>query len=175
MFIAGVLLLSAPALGAVLPSEFGHYALHGTAHVTGNGLADREVTADLWAEVSPGRAPSEVRVELGWRAYRCAVEASLAPSGELAFAEGQACQLFVAEPEARGPVEGRLRSGRGRLRDGLLELELAFEVSGTLQARLPGRRITFLGTEVELPDTWMPGLPVHGSLTSSARGSRNRP
>jgi len=146
--------------------------LHGTSHVKGTGLPEKDVTADLVAEVRTGRAASEVELALGWHEYRCDVAARLGESGDLVFAPGQHCALEVAEPEVRGRVEASLQSGRGRLMGGWLELELTFEVSGALRTHVAGRRVVVLGTEIELPDTWMPELPVSGTVSSSARGPR---
>jgi len=155
-------------------SDAGRYALHGTSHVAGTSLGARVVAADLLAEVGPGRSASEVRVKLVWHAYRCELTAQIA-AGDLAFPDGQTCLIEVLEPEARGRVEARLTSGRGRLQGGELELELSFEVAGALQTHLAARRVTVLGTELEVPDAWMPELPVSGRVTSSARGRREPP
>jgi len=165
--------------GAARPSDLpagdaGRYGLHGTSHVAGTGLPARDVAADLLAEVGPGRSANEVRVVLVWHAYRCELTAQIA-AGDLAFRGGQTCLVELLEPEARGRVEARLTSGRGRLQGGELELELGFELAGALQTHLAARRVTVLGTELEVPDTWMPEFPVSGRVTSSARGRREAP
>jgi hypothetical protein len=98
--------------------------------------------------------------------------ARLRGAGDLALEAGQACPLDVAEPEVRGHLDARLRSGRGRTSDAALALELELDVSGALSTRLTGRGVRVLGAEVSLPEAWAPELPVRGTVTASATGRR---
>lgn len=160
-----------PQAVGTAPLAAGRYALHGTVHVDAAALPGRDGSADFDVVVAPGAAPDGVRLRAASRGYTCELAARLR-GGELAFDGGQACAVDVDEPDARGHVDARLRSGRGRLAGGALQLDLAFDLSGALSTRVAGQRVNVLGREVALPEGWTPKLPVRGALTTSATGQR---
>jgi hypothetical protein len=100
----------------------------------------------------------------------CELAASRADDGTLEFEAGQRCAFDLADPDARGHVEARLRAGRGRLRDRHLSLDLAFDTSGAVALRTaPG--VQMLG--VEVPSTWTAEISVNGGASIRAEGDRD--
>jgi hypothetical protein len=150
----------------------GRYVLHGAAHVETTTFGTHDASADLDVVVSPGAAPGALRLELTSGAYACTLAARASPAGELALDRGQACPVDVAEEGARGRVEARLRSGRGRLEGGTLALELAFDLAGTLSVGTRGGRVTVLGAALDVPGAWTAPAPVRGTVEAKARGAR---
>lgn len=152
--------------------QIGRYVLHGSAHVETTTLGTHDADADLDVVVAPGAAPGGLRLELTSGAYACGLAARVSAAGDLAFDAGQRCPVEVAEKGARGKVDARLRSGRGRILGGALSLELAFDVSGTLSMGAQGGSVTVLGAEVNVPGAWTAPAPVRGTVEAKARGAR---
>jgi hypothetical protein len=150
----------------------GVYRVRGTARISARPLMDRdeEVYADATLEPGSGR---DVRVALATEGERCTLVARLSDDGALAFADGQSCRLKLDGPDARGAVEARLVSGRGRAGGGRLALELALGLSGRVAIRTGGGRYEVLGREVEVPSAWAPEVPVSGDAAAKVEGWRD--
>ncbi len=88
--------------------------------------------------------------------HLCDLTARMAGDGTLTFAPGQICVFQLDSPEAAGRIESRLEYGRGRVKAGSLELELAFQLSGTLR-----------------PSPWSPLIPVNGTASATGKGWRD--
>jgi hypothetical protein len=152
--------------------QAGRYVLHGSAHVELTTLGTHDGDADLDVVVAQGAAPGRLRLELSSGAYACALAARVSAAGDLAFDASQRCPVDLAEPGARGKVDARLRTGRGRILGGELALELAFDVSGTLSMGAQGGSVTVFGAEVNVPGAWTAPAPVRGTVEAKARGTR---
>src|ERR687886_139838 len=94
----------------------------------------RRATTAQGSTRSSGPAPRPTRCA-------CDLAAQLRAGGDLALEPGQACAVDVAEPDARGHLDARLRSGRGHAGEAALELDLAFDVSGALSTRIAGQGV----------------------------------
>lgn len=171
---AGALALSSTAAAEPTPATAirGTYRLSGTARVDAGPVLSREMEARADAVLSPGRGARAVRARLLAEGHACELSATLGEGGALAFEPGQRCVFEVQDPEARGRVEARLRSGKGRCAGGKLALDLAFELSGTLALRT-AQRVEVMGSPVELPAAWTPDLPVRGEARTVAQGKRD--
>jgi hypothetical protein len=173
---AAVLLLAVALAGAGAATAAGAvrgtYRLRGVAQVDAGPALSRNVEGRADAFLSPGAGPRAVRARLAAEGRACELDATLGEGGALAFQPGQRCAFAVDEPDARGRVEARLRSGRGRCADGKLALELVWELSGALSLRT-GDAIEVLGRRVELPAAWTPELPLRGEARTEATGTRD--
>lgn len=158
-------LAAAPAA----PRPEGTYRLVGTARIVASPILDREVDLHADAIVEPAGGPGAVRVRLAAEGHACALVARIEGDGALVLAPGQRCTVDVRTPELRGRVEARLRSGRGRLRDGRLALELLADLAGGLGVRAGGGQV--LGAE--LPAAWTPEVPIRGEARARAEGRRD--
>jgi hypothetical protein len=160
----------APTAAAPSPaSASGTYRLQGTARISTPPLLDRNLEVRADAVLSAGRGPREVRARLAAQGQRCELVARLDETGALAFDPGQRCAVEVDGPDTRGRLDARLRSGRGRVGDGDLALDLTWEVSGTLRVRVTGGSAV-LG----IPETWGPEVKVRGEARGTARGRRDQ-
>ncbi len=172
---AGALALAAALAGAGSAGSAvrGTYRLQGTAHVAARPALEEDVEIHADAILRPGPGPRDVRARLAMEGQSCDLAATLGEGGALVFAKGQRCVLDLRGPDARGRIEARLRSGDGRIRDGALELAMAWELGGTLSVRTTSR-MQVLGREVDLPETWTPEVPVRGEARATAEGRRDR-
>lgn len=165
------------ALAAAAPpfrdDVHGTYRLHGTARVSARPLPSREVEAHADAVLRPGAGPRDVRAHVAAEGYRCELDARVGEGGHLSFPAGQRCALDIDEPDARGRVEARLRSGGGRIGGGRLGLELSWDLSGSVRLRSEQRRIEVLGREIDVPGGWMPEVPVEGEAQVVVAGRRD--
>jgi hypothetical protein len=162
--VAGTTAAAAPSPA----SARGTYRLHGKARASTPPLLDRELDVHADAVLSPGRGPREVRARLAAQGQRCDLVAKLDDAGALTFEPGQRCVLEVDAPDARGRLDARLRSGRGRLGDGDLSLDLSWQVSGALSVR-----VTAGSPAMGIPETWAPVVPVRGEARGTAQGRRD--
>lgn len=174
---AGALALSAAAAAAApaaagVGALLGTYRLAGTARVDAGPVLSRSVEARADAVLSPGSGPRAVRARLVAQGHACVLDATLGEGGALAFEPGQRCAVDVSEPDARGRVEARLRSGRGRCEGGKLTLDLAFDLEGAL-ALHTAQRVEVMGSTIELPAAWTPELPLRGEARAVAEGKRD--
>ncbi len=172
--------LAALALLAAVPgaradvtpeSARGVYRLSGSARVTASPLPSERLELRADAVLRPGDGPRRIQARLAMQGHVCELAGKLAPDGTLAFDEGQRCLLDLDDPGARGHVEGRLRSGSGRLAGRDLSVDLVFDVSGTVSVSAGGVRVPGLG--VEVPPSWTPPTPVQGEARASASGTRD--
>jgi hypothetical protein len=168
------LALSAATVGLASPADAlrGTYRLSGTARVDAGPVLSRQVEARADAILSPGGGPRGVRARLLSQGHACELAATVGEGGALAFEAGQRCAFDVRDSDARGHVEARLRSGRGRAEGRKLSLDLTFELSGALSLRT-GERIEVMGRTVELPAAWTPELPLSGEARTVAEGARD--
>lgn len=159
-------LLAALALGepgAAPPRDVrGTYRMEATLHLDAAPLP-RELALRADAVVSPGAAAGEVRVRLAARGQRCELGARLDGEGGLRFASGQACPVSLRDEATGAELTGTLRRGTGRIGDGRLSLELAFELGGVVRLGPPPGIAAGRPLEV----------PVAGSAVASARGNRD--
>ncbi len=173
-FPLGALALLAAAAGAradVTPeSARGVYRMAGSARVTASPLPGERMELRADAVLRPGDGPRRISARLAAQGHTCELAGRLAPDGTLAFDEGQRCLLDLDDPGARGHVEGRLRSGSGRLAGRDLSLDLAFDLSGTVSVSAGGLRVPGLG---EVPPSWTPPTPVRGDARATASGTRD--
>lgn len=151
----------------------GLYRVHGTMRIAAGPPLDRSSEAHADVTLEPGAGPRDLRVRVASQGYACDLAGRLAEDGALDLAPGQRCTLELRPPDARGRVEGTLRSGRGRVRDDRIELDLTADVSGTVSLHAGGR-VQVLGKRVDLPEGWTPATPVHGEAQASVQGSRDR-
>ncbi len=166
--------LGSVALAAVAASTpesvRGTYRLHGTARLALGSILNRDAELHADAILDRGHGVREVRVHVAAEGYGCDLLARLDAGGTLTFPDDQRCAVTVASPDARGRLDAHLRSGRGRIQDGHLALELSGDVEGTLSRKAGGVRV--LGQEV--PATWTPDLPVRGDIEATAEGDLDR-
>jgi hypothetical protein len=178
---ARVAAAAALALGAVVTAAaprgagaiHGTYRLSGTARVDAGPILSRNVETRADAVLSPGRGSRAVRARLVAEGHACELAATLGDGGALTFDPGQRCTFEVRDPDARGRVEARLRSGQGRCEGGKLALDLTFELTGALSVRT-AQRVEVMGSSVELPAAWTPELPLRGEARTVAEGKRDR-
>lgn len=151
----------------------GVYRLHGTAHIDAGPVLSRDLEVRADARLAPGSRARAVRARLAAEGHACELDAALEEGGVLVFEARQRCAFDVDDPGARGRVEARLRSGRGRLRDDTLALELTWELSGALRLRT-SEGVDVLGKAVGLPSAaWTPEIPVRGTARTLAEGHRD--
>lgn len=150
----------------------GTYRLRGSARVDAGPVLSRSVEARADAVLRPGERPRAVRARLASQGHVCELAATLEEGGALAFEAGQRCAFDLRDPEARGHVEARLRSGRGTVRGGRLALDLSWDLSGAVSVQT-ARQVEVLGRTVELPAAWTPELPVRGEARIVAEGERD--
>lgn len=166
-----LLATAADARADVTPeSARGVYRLAGSARVTASPLPAERLELRADALLRPGDRRRRIQARLAAQGHACELAGDLAPDGTLAFDEGQRCLLDLDDPGARGHVEGRLRSGSGRLAGRDLSLDLVFDVSGTVSVSAGGLRVPGLG---EVPPSWTPPTPVRGEARASASGTRD--
>ena len=170
-----ILLVRAAPVPSVFSAEGipGKYELTGTAHVSVSPFPAHDYPGEMTAILSrsPGAGALSLRIEA--RGYGCTLQVRADQDGALQFPERAACPLDITEPDARGHVEAQLRMGRGRLVHGRLDLAVQFDVSGSIQMRIPSRTVRIFGAEVRSPATWAPPAPVHGTVAASGQGPRN--
>ena len=177
MVAASWIVLSAgaalPAFGAsTAKGALGEYVLNGAAQVRVTPFPAREQPGEVRVTLERGRTPEHVQVRLESRGYSCILEAVRSRTGELAFSTPASCPADVRQPDARGHVDARLRSGHGTVRDGWLTLELRFDVSGSISTRVTRRTFTLFHAEFTVPEGWTPAVPIRGTVTSSGSGAR---
>ncbi len=147
----------------------GTYRMRGTAHVAASPVIDRDVEVHADAVLDAGAGPREVRAHLVAEGRACDLVARLGGGGELSFEPGQSCHVPVDAPAVRGHVEARLRSGRGKLVDETLSLELAWDLEGAVAPPL-GRAAQVLG----IPSAGSGAqIPVRGQARATAEGWRD--
>jgi hypothetical protein len=162
----------AAAPGAGGDKLHGAYRVKGTALVRASTGVDERVDVELAVLVAAGARKGQLALHLSTQGYACDLLATLQGADVLAFAAGQTCAVEVDEANARGPVEARLRTGRGRLRDGTLALELAWDVTGDMTVKVGGQRVEVLGRVVDVPDAWAPRMPLSGTVDARGEGPR---
>ena len=153
----------------------GTYAMAGKAHVSVSPFPAHDYPGELTAILS--RAPTSEGLVLRLEAsgYGCSLPVRAGGDGVLLFPDRATCPLDVAQPDARGHLDAQLRTARARVLDGRLELALEFEVTGSMQLKIPSKTLRVLGAEVRTPETWAPSAPVHGTVAASGQGSRQPP
>jgi hypothetical protein len=161
-----------PARPAARAEYLGAWLLEARTRVRAAPVVDEEVATDAELVVREGKEEGLLLLDARAEGYGCVVEARIAGDGTLELRSGQRCPVDLDEPDARGSVEARLRAGRGRLRDGALELELDLELSGSVSARVDGGTVSVMGREIVIPDTWAPSLPLRGSAEVRGVGRR---
>jgi hypothetical protein len=170
-----VLALSAampPPLARAEDLSLGSYLLRGSAHVQVAPFPTRDDPGEMKVTVGRTDTPRLLSVRLESHGYTCTLLASRSPGGVLEFSTPARCASDVREPDARGHVDARLRSGRGTLRGGRLTLELAFEIRGSVATPIPRTTFRLLDTEFTVPEGWTPGVPLGGSVALSGSGAR---
>jgi hypothetical protein len=151
---------------------FGTYLVRGRADVQVSPFPSSDQPVDMTVTLGRSRTAGRVSVGIEARGYTCALEASRSSSGALDLVTPATCSLDVREPDARGHVDARLRSGRGIVRDGRLSLELRFDVDGKVSTRVARTRFTLFDTEFTVPEGWTPSVPLRGTVTSKGSGPR---
>jgi hypothetical protein len=151
----------------------GTYRLQGRARLDASPFpaTDEEVHAD--AVLSPGSRPGELRIHLAAQGFACELAATVDAAGALALPQGQRCNVDLRSDRTDGRVDARLVSGRGRADGEVLELELAFALSGSVRLR-GGGSLEALGQILSLPGTSRDPLPVRGEASGRAAGQRDR-
>ncbi len=162
-----------PALGASpVDGVLGAYVLKGAAQVRVTPFPAREEPGEVRVTLAQGRTPGHVSVRLESHGYACDLDAARSRSGELVFSTTASCPVDVRQPDARGHVDARLRSGHGTVRDGWLTLDLRFDVAGSISTRVARRTFTLFQSEFTVPEGWTPAVPIRGTVTSSGSGAR---
>jgi hypothetical protein len=113
---------------------------------------------DVRADVilRPGADERSIVARVRFMGHVCDLTARLAGDGTLTFAPGQVCLLELDSPEVVGRVESHLESGRGRVTAGTLDLELAWQLSGTIRS-----------------SAWSTLIPVNGTARAAGKGWRD--
>jgi hypothetical protein len=147
----------------------GTYRMEGTSRVDAVAPlgGDLEARGDAIVRTGPAGA---VRLRLAAEGQACELSAKRAEDGALSFDAGQRCAFDLREEDARGHVEARLRSGRGRLRDRRLTLDLAFDLSGAVAVKTAAKVQVF---GMEIPSAWTPEIPLDGAATVQVEGDRD--
>jgi len=171
LVVAAWVIVSALAADAQ-DAGFGTYRLVGHARVQVSPFPMQDQPGDVKATVEPTGEAGRVSVRLESQGYTCVLTASRTKGSALEFSTPAHCAVDVREPDARGRVDARLRSGHGSLRDGRLALELVFDVSGNVATRMARPRLNLFGADVVVPEGWTPAVPVSGTVSSSASGQR---
>ena len=153
----------------------GKYKVAGTAHVAISPFPTQDYPGEMTATLSKSSAPDAFSLRLEARGYACTLRIRGASDGSLYFPDGAICPFDVSQPDARGHVNAQLRAGRGRVVGTRLEMDLQFEVSGSIQVWIPSRTIRVLGAEFQTPATWAPTAPVRGTAAASGSGARQHP
>lgn len=170
------LVAAGAALGTSGPGGIpGTYDVAGTAHVSVSPFPAHDYPGQLTATLSRTPEPGSFSLRIEGRGYGCTLSVRAAADGSLQFPETATCPLDIAQPDARGHVDAQLRTARGQVVNDRLELVLQFDVSGSVQLKIPSRTIHIFGTEVRSPATWAPTAPVHGTVAASGQGARKRP
>jgi hypothetical protein len=170
-----MVLMGASPAPSVSEGIFGKYELAGTAHVSVSPLPAHDYSGEMTATVSRAPGAGALSLRLESRGYGCTLPVRADEEGSLQFPTGATCAIDIAESDAHGHVDAQLRMGRGRLVHGRLELVLQFDVTGSLQMRIPSKTIQVLGSELHTPATWAPSAPVHGTVGASGQGDRQAP
>ena len=134
----------------------GTYRLHGTVRMNAGPVLPSEMDVRADVILRPGADRRGMIARVRSMGHACDLTARLAGDGTLTFAPGQLCVFQLDTPEAAGRIESRLESGRGRATAGSLELELAWQLSGTMR-----------------PSPWSPLIPVNGTASATGKGWRD--
>jgi hypothetical protein len=149
----------------------GRYVLRGTVRANTSLLPTREEAVEVLALVAAGDTQHDVRLHLRARGHACELRARVSRGGALALEPGQTCRIELDEPDARGHVDARLRSGSGRLDARSLSLDVAWDLAGSVSTQ-PGARVAVPGTSIEVPLPATPAVPVRGTVEAEATGTR---
>ena len=153
----------------------GTYKVTGTAHVAISPFPTHDYPGEMTATLSRSAAPDAFALRLEARGYACTLQIRGASDGSLHFPDGATCPFDVSQPDARGHVNAQLRAARARVVGTRLEMDLQFEVNGSIQVRIPSRTIRVLGAELPTPATWAPTAPVRGTAAAYGSGAREHP
>jgi hypothetical protein len=159
---------SALAAPSAVDGRGGTYRMRGTARVDAASPLGGDIDSRGDAVVRVGTGGT-VHLRLASMGQACELAASIADDGALAFDAGQRC-FFDLRDDARGHVEARLRTGRGRLRDRHLSLDLTFDLSGAVALRT-SEAVQMMG--VNIPPSWTPDIPLSGGAAVRAEGDRD--
>jgi hypothetical protein len=174
-WLSAAAMAGAPLVARAEDPLTGIFLVRGSAHVQVSPFPTHDQPGDMRVTIERTRTPGRLSLRLTTRGHSCVVGATRAASGALDFPAPASCRIDVKDPDARGTVEARLRSGRGSLGGEKLSLELEFEVSGSVATRLPRALLEMLGPGVGGPDGFSPPVPVSGTVVARASGGRYRP
>lgn len=163
-----------PAFHAQAEDVRGAYLLHGDAHVQVAPFSTGDYSGAVKATIERVGGPKRISVRLESHGYACVLRASCAASGSIVFSTPARCAVEISQPDARGSIEARLRSGRGTLMNGELALDLKFEISGNIAVRVPESTFRLLDAEITVPESWTPAMEVRGGVAARGRGTRQR-
>lgn len=170
----GLAALAVPAVAAALPPQSpatvrGTYRVRALATVAGLPLVrELELRADV--VLAPGTGGREVRARLAARGQACALTARVAADGTLAFTVGERCTIVLDQPGTSGALVATVRSGRGRVADRRLVLELRLGLEGAVHVAtgpVPG-----LGGEADLPASGEAVVQAEGRRDDSRAAGR---
>ena len=153
----------------------GKYKVAGKAHIAISPFPTHDYPGEMTATLSRSSAPNAFALRLEARGYACTLQIRGARDGSLHFPDEATCPFDVSQPDARGHVNAHLRAARARVVGTRLEMDLQFEVSGSIQVRIPSRTIRVLGAEFQTPATWAPTAPVRGTAAANGSGAREQP
>jgi hypothetical protein len=160
--VAAAAFASALAAGAATPeSARGTYRVEASVRTSVPLLRTLELRGDVL--LRPGEGPRAVQARLASQGHACELAGTLDDDGTLAFARGQRCTIELDDPGARGRVGATLRSGKGRVEDGRLSLQLEVALAGTVRVATGG--IPGLAAET--------AVPVDGDASVRAQGRRD--
>ena len=151
----------------------GTYRVRTSATARAPPVLEERFEREVEVTLAPERSGA-IRIRLESEQYRCELAGRISPGGEITFVPQQRCTLSVSEPAARGRVEARLESGNGRLRGEKLEIDVSWALSGATSLLVGGRTVEVLGRQMELPGTWMPEVPLRGTVRATGSGTRIR-
>jgi|OpeIllAssembly_1097287.scaffolds.fasta_scaffold189162_3 hypothetical protein len=151
------------------------FVLSGSARYDVQPFPPGEQAGKMRVTLEPGSQAGHVSVRLEAMGHACVLDASRSRDGALAFTIPAACAVDLNDPDARGHVDARLRSGKGTVRGDRLTLELSFDVAGRVATRMERTTLNVLGAAVVVPEGWSPEVPIQGTVTSKGTGVRQRP
>ncbi len=115
----------------------GTYRLEGRTWLHARPFPEREDDVRADAILTQGAAEGKVRVRLAGKSAVCELDATVDDAGALTVPAGQRCPVNLASDRTEGLAEARVLSGKGRVENDVLRLELRGALTGNVRFR-PG-------------------------------------
>jgi len=163
-------LVLAPALARSAPLE-GDHRVNARTRVKTSEL-DHEYRSDATVSLAP-QAGGSWKVVVSAQGKHC----EFAPTkpdleGSLVLEPGQRCALEEESDTVRARLNAILSAGTISFRGKQILVRLAWNVDGTVQLRSRPVHLDLPTGNFDLPATWLPALPVRGTVSSEGESSR---